>query len=761
MPTISKPYKASLSRTQGRQGYSIIFRHPARNDPNTNKPGRRVRAGLGTEDEHEASRLLNQMNELLANEKYWNLSAQEAARGRFDERITGIFFRGMEPQPIDFMGKREQIIPMPRSDDSSGYRLALLIGTTGAGKTTLLRQIIGTHPVRERFPSTSTAKTTVADTEIIAAKGDYHSVVTFMEYNEVRDYLVQCISRAVLIAYRQQFDADVQQSDADVLRSLLQHVDQRMRFNYVLGNGNIPEDDLGDEDEDDSDEEYNPGGLELMPGIPEDIDLEKTNNLLDGAVVRIREIAKDQDMELKTELDPADESDQRVIEELFEEELDKRLGKNERYPAIADELMDEIERRFSTLTQGTLHKTRRGWPVSWEFSSPDRDTFIREILRFSSNQAQLFGTLLTPLVNGIRVKGPFFPAWAVDSKQPIVLIDGEGLGHTPDSSSSLSTDLIRHIDEVDAVILVDNATQPMQAAPAAALRCLAQTGHTRKLLMCFTHFDQVKGSNLPTVSAKRNHILASAENVMTRLGEDLGPNTEHALRTRLAEQCFFVGGIDTVLDAKKKRGKRSIEQLKALLAAIDRSVEPPEPVEARPVYDRANLTLAIREAAVQFNQVWRDSLKIEHWARIKAFSRRLATGWSDQYLYLRPVADLHNQLSRLILVTLQTPVQWEGGEPDEDSQQQIFDKFLSKLSSGLLELAKRRVWTERSHEWQEAFSLSGQGSTFVRAKIIAGDIYEKAAPVPDLTPSPDQNEFLHEVLKLVEDVCRELEIELK
>ncbi len=40
----------------------------------------------------------------------------------------------------------------------------LLLGTTGAGKTTLVRQFLGTDPATERFPSTSTAKTTVADT---------------------------------------------------------------------------------------------------------------------------------------------------------------------------------------------------------------------------------------------------------------------------------------------------------------------------------------------------------------------------------------------------------------------------------------------------------------------------------------------------------------------------------------------------------------------------------------------------------------------
>ena len=761
MPTVSKPYKASLSRTQGRQSYSIIFRHPVRKDPNTGKPGRRVRAGLGTKDENEAGQLVNQMNELLANSDFWTIGAQATARSRFATRIVDIFFHDIVPQPTDFMSVREQVIPIPSSDDSD-YRSALLLGTTGAGKTTVLRQIIGTHPIKERFPSTSTAKTTVADTEIIVAEGDYQAVITFMERDELRDYLEECVSRAVLTAYQEK-------PDPDVLRSLLQHVDQRMRFNYVLGNGPITEDDFDDEDEDNLDEELDSNEPELAPEAPEGLCLDRTNELLIRAANRAREIANNQGAKLKTELDATDESDQRVVDELFEEELDRLLRQDEEYHAIADELMDEIELRFSALTSGSSRKTKQGWPVSWAFSSADRNTFIKEILRFSSNHAPLFGTLLTPLVNGIRVKGPFFPAWAEDSKQPIVLVDGEGLGHTPDSSSSLSTSLLRHIDIVDAVILVDNAAQPMQAAPVAALRSLIRTGNIRKLLMCFTHFDEVKGDNLPTVSAKRGHVLASAENVMTRLGEDLGPNAERALRTRLDEQCFFLGGIDKILDEKKKSGKRSIEQIKALLTAVDRIVKRPEPVAARPVYDRMNLALAIREAADQFHQAWRPRLGLkyksginkEHWTRVKALSRRLANGWSDQYDNLMPVSDLHKQLGELIYVTIQEPIRWEGDEPDEGSKQQTYDDFSSTLTGQLLELATRRVRIERADEWQKAFNQSGKGSTFVRAKIIAKGIYDKAAPVPDLTPSPDRNRFLREVLALVEATCKEQNISLE
>ena len=181
-------------------------------------------------------------------------------------------------------------------------------------------------------------------------------------------------------------------SGSDVLRSLLQHVDQRMRFNYVFGNGPISEDDVDDENEDDLDEALNSSEFELAPEAPEGIDLDRTNELLIRGARRVREIANNQSAKLKAELDATDESDQQVFDELFEEELDQRRRQDDEYHTIADELMDGIELRFSALTSGLLRKTRQGWPVSWEFSSVDRNTFIKEMLRFSSNHVPLFRT---------------------------------------------------------------------------------------------------------------------------------------------------------------------------------------------------------------------------------------------------------------------------------------------------------------------------------------------------------------------------------
>ncbi len=77
--------------------------------------------------------------------------------------------------------------------------------------------------------------------------------------------------------------------------------------------------------------------------------------------------------------------------------------------------------------------------------------------------SKLYGYLLTPLVNGIRVSGPLFPAWVSNSSPKFVLLDGKEIGHTANSSAALSTTTMRQAEKADAVVLIDNAAQPMQA----------------------------------------------------------------------------------------------------------------------------------------------------------------------------------------------------------------------------------------------------------------------------------------------------------
>jgi hypothetical protein len=149
---------------------------------------------------------------------------------------------------------------------------------------------------------------------------------------------------------------------------------------------------------------------------------------------------------------------------LLEENFDAYLTQEEGFHELVQDVLEAVRSRFDLITAGDLHRRPSGWPELWLFNCADREQFIRHIRWFSSNFWPQFGRLLTPLVDGIRVRGPLFPDFLEDQPQ-LVLIDGQGLGHTPDSSSSVTTHVTRRFGQVDVILLVDNAQQPMQAAP--------------------------------------------------------------------------------------------------------------------------------------------------------------------------------------------------------------------------------------------------------------------------------------------------------
>ena len=96
-------YKANKSRSQGREFYSIIFRHPVRKD-SIGKSGLRIRRGLNTSDSKKADELVNQMNELLKENLFWNIDAKHIAEKLYDPIIISAFYDILEvPMEMPFI----------------------------------------------------------------------------------------------------------------------------------------------------------------------------------------------------------------------------------------------------------------------------------------------------------------------------------------------------------------------------------------------------------------------------------------------------------------------------------------------------------------------------------------------------------------------------------------------------------------------------------------------------------------------------------
>lgn len=744
-------YTAQASRGDGRRLFVVTFRHPLRTDAR-GKPGLKVRRGLGTADPAEAERLVTELNTLLSDERYWMVTAQAEAARRFSPVVVRAFYSGLEVSAESADKVREVAIPLPGPAD--GYCRVLLVGTTGAGKTTLLRHLIGAHPQRDRFPSTSTGRTTVADLELVTAPGeDYRGVVTFLPERAVRGSVQECLTAACLSAFRGD-------DDAGVARSLLQHADQTFRLQYVLGDWPL---DGADEGDDwgfaaEGDGEGDPGVEDKPDDIPTDAERSENATRLAEWVGQIRGLVMAQAASMATD----GEFEWFALEgetlDAAEAMLTMDLEQSDEYGELVLDILDQILLRFERLDGRMLSKTTTGWPTKWEMVSSDREAFLRAMRWFSSNYSPRYGRLLTPLVHGMRVRGPFQPAIEGVDAPKLVLIDGQGLGHTPDSAASVTTNITRRFLEADVILLVDNAEQPMQAAPLAVVRSVATGGFQEKLAIAFTHFDHVTGPNLGPVPAKRDHVLGAARNVLNSLRTEIGPSLVRSIEQGLDARCFMLGWLDRAPEALAPKMR---EQLTALLGFFEHAIEPAEPIPATPVYDPASVLFAVQGAARDFQSRWLARLGFElmenvtkaHWASVKALNRRIADGWAIEYRQLMPVADLFTRLSEEISKFLDQPVQWKGDASDPVERERAVSAVRRAVSAALHDFARDRIIQQHVADWVRAYDRAGRGSTRERARDIR-DIYEDAAPIPGVIMTEETQQFLERVRQLVHDAIR-------
>src|SRR5262249_23400964 len=111
-------------------------------------------------------------------------------------------------------------------------------------------------------------------------------------------------------------------------------------------------------------------------------------------VISIAELALET---ARHELRPESEEDKLVVEEDWLQYIDQ-----DRLEALAEEILEELEKRLRTATG------EASWPAVYRIAdTADKAEFFRRLKPFYQNHRKLFGTLVTPLVQGIRVRGRF------------------------------------------------------------------------------------------------------------------------------------------------------------------------------------------------------------------------------------------------------------------------------------------------------------------------------------------------------------------
>ena len=219
----------------------------------------------------------------------------------------------------------------------------------------------------------------------------------------------------------------------------------------------------------------------------------------------------------------------------------------------------------------------------------------------------------------------------------------------------------------------------------------------------------------------------------------------------------MLGGVDRALGDLPPRAARYMqEQLVGLVTLFAKAISPPLAPVACPVYDPTGISFAVHEAVTNFSGPWLaklgishyDGVRREHWTRIRALDRRIASEQDVEYDSLRPVADLLARLQEAISRLLDKPHDWTQPPTSEQEEQDAIAIVRMAVFTALHSLTVKRLIADQLALWREAYEFRGTGSTFDRAKVIRA-IYEDAAPLPGVTMTPKASDFLREVRQLL------------
>ncbi len=580
------------------------------------------------------------------------------------------------------------------------------------------------------------------------ADGRFVAAVTFLQEAEVRSLIEECLQAACFRAFQQE-------PDARIADAFLAHSEQRFRLSYPLGSwprGDAEDDFWGDDETEDE--------LEVGKSVSA-TEAARNQARLVAFINRIKKLSQEcnQSVELGQQNNLNDTEEITALHELF----DGELSEQEEFKRLTANIMQEVKDRFKLVQTGSFTKSSTGWPVIWSTEESSRNKFLEQIQWFSSNDYKQYGRLLTPLVNGMRVRGPFKSRLkGGHGAHKLVLIDGEGIGHSAQSATSISTSMTGRFSAVDMILLVDNAQQPMQAAPLELLRSVGSSGYADKLAVAFTHFDSVKGPNLPYFPQKREHVMLSVRDAIGTLKVPLGAPMAAKLEKQIENQVFFLGELDQEVD---KLTRKSQVQMRELLQAMQQTAEPLAPIEAAPIYKVGKLEEALDGAVKSFHELWQGRLDGQppgknkvHWGKIKALTRRLAdAAWGkNEYDFLRPVAELTQRWRENVSKWIDTPIGWTTKNPQDDDVRNLALTAIRRSVAAKLDLfIEMQLVDKHRDDWRAAYGESGQYSSYRRAKKIKDCIYKEAAPHSDDAMSGPARTLRHNLRRLVQDAVED------
>jgi hypothetical protein len=644
--------------------------------------------------------------------------------------VVDAFFDCMTPEPVDYLALRNKAMPLPpRVGKRGGVPHVLIVGAIGVGKSQLLQHLLQT--TRQNFPMRGAGRTTVSDTEVIVDDDAFSAVITFFAENEMRQIVRENILEACAFADREKSDK------AKIASKLLVDSDKRFRLNFVLGAWGQTSAATLDDDDFDADEEDTEFDAESSAVSA----WQKLGHCVDQ-VVSMAERARE-----KSSAEARSDEERQAADEYWLQHIDP-----DQLDALTEEVLGEIERRLCVATG------QSSWPVIHRIAdTTDKAEFFSKLRPFYQNHRTLFGALVTPLVQGIRVRGRFStPVRAGGKSSPWVLLDGQGVGHEQGASTKINQtvppELTKKFSDADLILLVDKVMPAMTGDSLILLQNLIARGFLERLALVFTHFEAVNAPDLDA-AGRRAKVLEGLSGAIQSI-ESL-PKTQKVLLEGTAEsKAYYLAR----LDARDVTHKPTQAEMRRLCDRINDTVGEQEVQPIGPSYNEYQIADVVRREIEAYRRDWSAAeLAGYNYKIIEALTNWIGNAYSDGYPKKRlyPGQDLSRRLVSAISIELENPREWEPCPPDSaEEESRILNAIRNLVGDGIDTYCRDAVVRDpRTVAWLPAYqNIGGKGTLLRRAKTVAR-ILEDHAQLPDEGVGKFTKDIWQIVQEAIAEVC--------
>ena len=363
---------------------------------------------------------------------------------------------------------------------------------------------------------------------------------------------------------------------------------------------------------------------------------------------------------------------------------------------LVDKLLNEIESVFNEKC-GNSHKLFSDEPYTIEGINNKKD-FILKNKRLLANE---LGSIAV-LVEYARIEGDLLADY-LDENLSFILIDGEGIGHTlSENRDTLSTRHHDYFNFCNSIILVENSTEPFTTGGQGAIESIFLNGYQSKFRLVFTKTDKLE------VSDKNSYFRRNIRNLSDALKK------EHIIFNIENKNIPKLANLN-----KKAIAQNEENEIEKLLTNINETIDS-KTIDLE--YDFNNLFSTIDTDG--FVNRFKDNIVQEHWAVIKAFSRRMLNE-EFQYKYIKPIGWMLHFFMQDINEFLRR---------DDDLQSEILEsknKIKQEFSKKIIVFLYENFITNKVHLWKQAYEKYGSGSDKERKNFIFDNILKAVIPSRD------------------------------